>query len=114
MYHKLFAPRLASAFGFAFAALTLGSLATSSQAQSLGAAEYFAVHGASTVTNTGASLITGSVGVSPGSAITGFPPGVITNGAVHAADGQATLAHADIATAYNAFAGLASPPANNL
>ena len=83
-------------------------------AQSLGSAETFAVLGASTVTNTGASQISGNVGVSPGTAITGFPPGIITNGALHAGDGVATQAHADYATAYNHFAGLVSPPANNL
>ena len=83
-------------------------------AQSLGSAENFAVLGASTVTNTGASQITSNVGVSPGSAITGFPPGIIINGGLHAADGPATQAHADFATAYLAFEGLASPPANNM
>ncbi|MDQ6624671.1 MAG: ice-binding family protein [Verrucomicrobiota bacterium] len=82
--------------------------------QSLGTAENFAVLGASTVTNTGASQISGNVGVSPGSAITGFPPGIIANGSLHAADGPATQAHADLATAYNGFVGLASPASNNL
>lgn len=97
---------------FTFAALaTFSGQAT---AQSLGSAEDFAVLGASTVTNTGASNISGSVGVSPGTAITGFPPGIITNGGLHAADGPATQAHADFAEAYNAFAGLASPPSNNM
>ncbi|HMJ07063.1 MAG TPA: ice-binding family protein [Chthoniobacterales bacterium] len=100
--------------GFFLGLAAFGPLANQTRAQSLGAAENFAVLGASTVTNTGASLITGSVGVSPGSAITGFPPGVITNGALHATDGPATQAHADFATAYAAYAGLASPPANNL
>ena len=83
-------------------------------AQSLGSAENFAVLGASTVTNTGPSHLDSNVGVSPGTAITGFPPGIITNGGLHAADATATQAHADFATAYDAFAGLVSPPANNL
>src|SRR3984893_1413914 len=96
----------------AFAALA--SFASQGNAQSLGTAGTFAVLGGSTVTNTGTSNIVGNVGVSPGSAITGFPPGVITNGALHAADPTATEAHADLASAYTAFAGLASPPANNL
>jgi ethanolamine utilization microcompartment shell protein EutS len=96
----------------AFAALA--TFAAQAKAQSLGTAETFAVLGGSTVTNTGTSIISGDVGVSPGSAIIGFPPGIIINGALHAADGIATQAHADLATAYTAFAGLPSPPANNL
>lgn len=96
------------------AAAAFATFLAQTNAQSLGSAETFAVLGASTVTNTGASQITGNVGVSPGTAITGFPPGVITNGALHAGDGVATQAHADYATAYNYFAGLVSPPANNL
>ncbi len=85
-----------------------------SHAQSLGSAETFGVLGATTVTNTGATQINGNVGVSPGSAITGFPPGQISNGALHVADATATQAHADLATAYTAFSSLVSPPANNL
>jgi hypothetical protein len=83
-------------------------------AQSLGSAESFGVLAYSTVTNTGSSIINGSVGVSPGSAITGFPPGVVVNGALHANDGVASQAYADFATAYNAYVGLVSPPANDL
>jgi outer membrane autotransporter protein len=75
------------------------------QTISLGEAQNFAILGGSTVTNTGATLIAGNVGVSPGSAITGFPPGTVTNGALHAADAAATQAHNDTATAYNTLAG---------
>lgn len=70
----------------------------------LGAAQSFAVLGATTVTNTGPSLIFGDLGVSPGTAVTGFPPGVVTGGTIHAGDAAATQAHADLATAYGVLA----------
>jgi hypothetical protein len=70
----------------------------------LGTAANYAAVAATTITNTGPSDVTGDLGVSPGSAIVGFPPGNLT-GAKHAADGPAAQAAADVLTAYNAAAG---------
>jgi hypothetical protein len=73
---------------------------------SLGTAQSFAVLGGSTVTNTGPSVLTGDLGVSPGAAITGFPPGTAT-GITHAADAVALQAQSDVTTQYNALASAA-------
>ena len=49
--------------------------------------------------------------MSPGTAVTGFPPGIVTSGTIHAADGVAAGAQSDLTTAYNDAAGR-SPTAN--
>jgi hypothetical protein len=71
----------------------------------LGTAGSYAVLAGTTVTNTGLSLISGNLGVSPGTAVTGFPPGIVTGGTIHAADANAAGAQADLTTAYNDAAG---------
>ena len=71
----------------------------------LGTAESFAVLAGSTVTNTGPSVIRGDVGVSPGTAVTGFPPGIVNNGVIHAADAVAAGAQSDLTIAYDDAAG---------
>jgi hypothetical protein len=43
--------------------------------------------------------LAGDVGVSPGTAITGFPPGMIVSGMIHAGDAVALQAQIDIAAA---------------
>lgn len=73
----------------------------------LGEAAQFAVLAGSTVTNTGSSVITGELGVSPGTAITGFPPGIVKLGQIRSNDAVAAQAVADAAIAYNNLAGQA-------
>jgi hypothetical protein len=67
---------------------------------SLGTASTFGVLAATTVTNTGPSVINnGDLGVSPGTAVTGFPPGVV-NGTVHSADAAAASAQTDLTAGF--------------
>lgn len=89
------------------AALLLGSTPSAAQtAPPLGTTTTFAVLGGSTVTNTGTSVLTGDLGVWPGLAITGFPPGNVT-GTTHAGDAVAQQAQTDLTAAYNNLAGQA-------
>jgi type VI secretion system secreted protein VgrG len=78
-----------------------GGANAAASAPSLGSASGFAVLGASTATCTNASDVTGDVGVSPGTAITGFHPDCTITGTIHAGDGVAAQAHSDLYTAYN-------------
>jgi type VI secretion system secreted protein VgrG len=99
---------VSSLAGIGVAALLCGSSVVPAQtAPPLGAAESFAVLGSSTVTNTGPTVVTGDLGVSPGSAVTGFPPGTVTMGSIHAADATALAAQNSATTAYNDLAGQA-------
>jgi hypothetical protein len=79
-------------------------------APALGTAANFAVLGATTVTNTGATSLTGNLGVNPGTSCTGFVapctggPGIVS-GTIHAADPVAAQAQTDASSAYSlAFA----------
>jgi len=66
----------------------------------------FSVLAGSTVTNTGSTVVSGEVGVSPGTAVTGFPPGR-AGGAIHSADGAAAQAQIALTAGYIDAAGRA-------
>lgn len=71
----------------------------------LGSAGNFSVLAGSTVTNTGPTAVTGTVGVSSGTAITGFPPGTATGGFQAGPGSTAAAGQVDLTTAFNDAAG---------
>ena len=100
------AVRLLALSFFLLPLLALNAFANS---VSLGTAGSFGVLAGSTVTNTGSiEVLNGSVGVWPGLAVTGFPPGIVNApGTIHLGDAVAQTAQSDLTTAYNVAAGLA-------
>jgi uncharacterized protein (TIGR03437 family) len=89
--------------------LAVSLMAAAQSPVSLGSAASFAVLAGSTVTSTGNSQVTGDLGVSPGTAVTGFPPGIVT-GTMHAGGVAAAQAIADLTTAFNDAAGRTVAP----
>ncbi len=77
----------------------------------LGASGTFAVLGGSNVTNSGTTIVTGDLGVWPGTSVTGFPAGIITGGSLHDSDMLAQQAHTALAAAIT-FAGNETPTSN--
>ena len=79
----------------------------------LGTALNFTVLAGSAITNTGPTVITGNLGLDPGTAssVTGFPPGSVT-GVKHTADAVALQAKNDLVTAYTDAA--TAPTTSNL
>ncbi len=67
----------------------------------------FALLAGSAVTNTGATNITGNLGLSPGTSIGGFPPGILT-GTQQINTHLATQGKLDLTAAYNDAAGRTS------
>jgi hypothetical protein len=100
----IFGNPLASDFTWTFTT----ALAVCQATVPLNSAATFEILAGSTVTNTGPTIITGGdLGLSPGSAVTGFPPGTLTLPAVmHLTDSIAAQAQLDLTTAYNYAAGV--------
>ncbi|MET0876010.1 MAG: ice-binding family protein [Tardiphaga sp.] len=75
------------------------------QVPNLGTAANYAVLAGQAVVNTGPSVLTGDVGVSPGSSVIGFPPGVVNApSSIHISDAIAIQAQVDLVNGYNAIA----------
>jgi hypothetical protein len=73
----------------------------------LGGSSTLTILAGTAITSTGATTITGDIGLSPGSSVGGFPPGIL-NGTLHINDALATQAKLDLTTAYNNAAGRTS------
>ncbi|KAK0776400.1 hypothetical protein LTR59_014209 [Friedmanniomyces endolithicus] len=84
-------------------ALSLG-VAVNAQILGLGTASGYGVFAATTITNTGLTNVGAKLGLSPGSSITGFPPGISLGEDIDNA--VAVQAKADIQTLYTALAAL--------
>src|SRR5271169_637119 len=81
------------------------SICLMAQPVPLGTAGNFGVLAGSAVTNTGATAIIGNLGVSPGTAVSGFPPGTVSGGSHVGIDPVAVQAHTDLIAAYLNAAG---------
>jgi hypothetical protein len=103
--------------GLAFAVGLVGMAAPAAahaSAVDLGTVGSFVALGGATVTNTGPSVLTGDLGVAPGTALVGFGLPAVVNGAVHDDDGVAAEAQLDLTTAYDVAAGQPVAPADDL
>jgi type VI secretion system secreted protein VgrG len=102
LYKRLVAIVLFGALLVAAGSALFNLSAFAATSPTLGAAATYSVLAGTTVTNTGPTTTNRRVGVSPGSAITGFPPG-IAGGGKHAADGNAAAAQLDNTAAFLAL-----------
>lgn len=93
---------LTAALALALSVTSTGAAHAAEAVVGLGTATSFSVIAYDSVTNTGPSTLSGDLGVSPGTAVDGFPPGlVLAPGTIHAADPVARVARRDANRAYN-------------
>ncbi len=69
----------------------------------------FAILAGASITNTGVTNITGDLGLSPGTSVTGFPPGILI-GTQQIGNPSAAQSKLDLTTAYNSAAGRSLGP----
>jgi hypothetical protein len=108
MTHKYFTFAVGLAVAILLGAASFLPLVPATSAQSApprGTTTTFAILAGQAVTSTGLSVVNGDLGISPGTALTGFPPGIIT-GATHLGDPVAAQALADAQVLYAYLDGL--------
>jgi hypothetical protein len=93
--------RLLTAVALAGALAFSSSIAFAADQPRLGTAANYAVMAATTITNTGPTIVTRNMALSPGTAVTGFPPGVVIGQVDAGSDADAILAHTELVTAYD-------------
>lgn len=93
-----------SSLGLASILLATSSPAFAATTLNLGTAGTYAIIAGSTITNTGSSVIHGDIGLSPGTSITGFPPG-IASGTINKANAASLAAQTSATGAYQVAAG---------
>lgn len=93
-----------------FVGVGASSGVTAGIAPNLGTVSKYVVLAGSAITNTGPSLVTGKLGLSPGTSCTGFqapciiPHTGLVAGTINIANAPAILAKTDLVTAYNSLA----------
>jgi type VI secretion system secreted protein VgrG len=79
--------------------------AASAATVQLATASAYSVLAGTTVTNTGPSVLNANLGVSPGTDLTGFPPGTVVTGVMDSANAVSLQGQADLTAAYIDAAG---------
>ncbi|MEK7706248.1 MAG: ice-binding family protein, partial [Myxococcota bacterium] len=88
-------------FTLSFPLDSASALPPQQNTQLLGNAWSFAVLANTSVSNVGSSVVSGDVGISAGTSVTGFPPGVVLNGTIHLSDAASAAAQASLTAAKN-------------
>jgi autotransporter-associated beta strand protein len=89
----------------AFGLLMTSCPSMAQTAPSLGEAQDVTILGGSTVTSSGPTIVNGNLALSPGSSVTGFPPGTVIDGTINIDNALANQAHDNTVTAYDTLAG---------